>query len=526
MLKNIFKIMLSIALVLVWTTLSNARSWHFIEWTTDITVNDDKSINVIESFTVDFVPEVGFIRRNIDIKNARRIKNVKVYDESLAELGEDNVEIQYNNDKIRIKIIAKPQNEKKKWLIEYKVCNAIELVESQDKAYAKLKWNAISSERQTTIDKIDVIVNLPQPVQKEEIKPKLFIGMKGYESPSEDYELLNPQTLKFWGTDIDAYQNFIVQVDMPQSWFVKEGIIKFYTPLLLPILTFIGFFWKWWSGWRKPDIKKRVLPNYQAPEGISPICLYTLIYGKQSVNSFIAVLIELANRNYINIINEGKKDARSVFNNYSVSIQDDYESRHGLRDYELKLLKQMFNSEKTIDLDKLRKGLYRNVSRINSNIWSELIRGRYIKSNPRELKRKCTIIGIVIFIFGVISMLFHKPIGFSLILTGFIVMIFGRRIFPITSNGRKTRLLGLAFRKYLIEESKSNDPIDPRLFLTYLPYVILFDLEKGWIKRFSDIQKKLPHWYITDGEESLYSILDFINALKSMIANLSSKQKT
>lgn len=523
MLKNLIKITLFIFLAFTWINLSNAKSWHFTEWITDITINDDMSINVLESFTVDSIPDAGFIRRNMDIKNAKRVKNIKVYDESFTELGEDELETQYNTDKIRIKIITRPQKKNNKWFIEYRVCSAIENLGSPNDSYARLKWNALSSERQQTIDKIEVTVNLLQPIQISEMKPKLSIGMKGYESTSEDYKLLSPQTLKFWGGDIGAYQNFIVQIDMPKSWFLERSEIKSYIWFLLPIIIFIGFYWKWWALWRKPAITKRILPNYQAPEGISPISLYTLIYGKQSINSIIAVLIELANRNYINIINEGKKDTKSVYNDYNIIIQGDYENKHRLREYELKLLKQIFNSESTVNLNKLKRGLYNNVSRINNHIWSELIRGKYIKANPRELKRRYTVIGILIFVLGLVSLLLYKLVGLSLVLTGSIIVIFGRKVFPITSKGRETRLLGLGFKKYLTNESKSNDPIDPKLFLAYLPYVVLFDLENGWIKRFSDVQKKLPNWYITDKDESLYSVLDFIKALKSIIANLSSK---
>ncbi len=522
MLQNIIKISLLILLAFVAINLSNAKLCRFTEWTTDITVNDDMSINVLESFTVDFVPEAGFIRRNIDIKNAKRVKNIKVYDESYTALKDDELEVQYNNDKIRIKIFTKPQKKNNKWFIEYNICKAIELLGTSSDPYARLRWNAISSERQNIIDKIEVNVNLLKPIQISEVKPRLLIGMKGYESSSNDYKLSNPQSLKFWGTDIGAYQNFIVQLDMPRNWFLERTVIKSYIWFLLPIIVFIGFFWKWWSVWR-PTVIRRVLPNYQVPEGISPISLYALIYGKQSINSIIAVLIELANRNCISIINEGKKDAKSVFNNYSISIQGNYEDKPELREYELKLLRQTFSSEPIVSLDKLKKGLYSNISRINNYIWSELIRRNYIKTNPRELKKKYTIFGIIIFMIGIIGLLFYKPIGLSLVLTGFIIFIFGRKAFPITSNGKKMRLTGLGFRKYLISESKSNDPIDPKLFITYLPYAVLFDLESGWIRRFSDIQKKLPHWYITNGEGSLYLVMDFVKALKSVISNLSSK---
>jgi hypothetical protein len=549
--KNILKIAIPIIFVFIAVNLSYAKSWHFTEWTTDVTINSDKSIMVHENFTVDFVPAIGFIRRNIDIRNSQKIKNVKVYDESIGELGEYEAEILYNTDKVRIKIIAKPQNEKKTWIIEYNVRGAIDFGKPSDdtnkqpknaskqpkviseqpkddsnkpKDIARLRWDVVSSDRQASIDKIKAVVHLPQAVDNEKLKQKLSIGIRGYESPSLDYEIVDTQSLKFWGTDIGAYENYTIQVEMPKNIFVKVDFIK-YIYSLIPLLTLIGFFWRWRSGNRKPAIKNRVLPSFQYPEGISPISLYALIHGEQSLGSIIAILMELANRNYIKIINEGKKDAQSLYNNYSIRIQDDYEDRHALKDYELKLLKQLFNSEKTVTLDKLKNGLYRSVSRINNAIWGELVRGKYISTNPRDLKRKCTIIGVIIFALGGISVLLYMPIGLALVLTGFIIVMFGRRIFPITSKGRKMRLQGLGFMKFLIDESKSDDQADVRLFLAYLPYAVLFDLEKDWINRFANVLKRHPYWYIPNGEEPFSAILDFIAALRAIIVGLSSKKR-
>jgi hypothetical protein len=549
--KNILKIAIPIIFVLIAVNLSYAKSWHFTEWATDITINSDKSIIVHEKFTVDFVPAIGFIRRNIDIKSSQKIKNVKVYDESLGELGEDEANILYDTDKVRIKLIAKPQNEKKTWIIEYNVNSAIDFAKPSDdnnkqsknaskqtkviseqpkddsqkpKDIARLRWGIVSSDRQTTIDKIEAVVHLPQAIQNEKLKLKLSIGIRGYESPSLDYEIANSQSLRFWGTDIGAYEDFTIQVEMPKNIFVKLNLMKFYICSLIPLLTLIGFFWKWWSGNRKPAIKNRVLQSFQSPEGISPINLYALIYGEQSLWSIIAILIELANRNYIKIINEGKKDAQSLYSNYNIRIQDDYENRPTLKDYELKLLKQLFNSEKTVTLDKLKNGLYRSVSNINNAIWGELVREKYISTDPRDLKRRCTIIGVIIFALGGMSVLLYKPIGLALVLTGFIIVVFGRRIFPITSKGRKMRLQGLGFRKFMIDESKSDDQADARLFFSYLPYAILFDMEKDWIKRSANVLKRHPYWYIPNGEEPFSAILDFIAALTSIIAGLSSKK--
>jgi hypothetical protein len=270
--KNILKIAIPIIFVLIAVNLSYAKSWHFTEWATDITINSDKSIIVHEKFTVDFVPAIGFIRRNIDIKSSQKIKNVKVYDESLGELGEDEANILYDTDKVRIKLIAKPQNEKKTWIIEYNVNSAIDFAKPSDdnnkqsknaskqtkviseqpkddsqkpKDIARLRWGIVSSDRQTTIDKIEAVVHLPQAIQNEKLKLKLSIGIRGYESPSLDYEIANSQSLRFWGTDIGAYEDFTIQVEMPKNIFVKLNLMKFYICSLIPLLTLIGFFWKW-----------------------------------------------------------------------------------------------------------------------------------------------------------------------------------------------------------------------------------------------------------------------------------------
>lgn len=153
------------------------------------------------------------------------------------------------------------------------------------------------------------------------------------------------------------------------------------------------------------------------------------------------------------------------------------------------------------------------------------MRGKFISTNPKNIKRKCTIIGVIVFTLGAISVLLYKPIGLALVLTGFIIVVFGRRIFSITSKGRKMRLQGLGFRKFLIDESKSDDQVDPRLFFAYLPYAILFDMEKDWIERFANVLKRHPYWYIPNGEEPFSAILDFIAALRAIIVDLSSKKR-
>jgi len=489
------------------TDLAYARSWHFTEWITDITIDSDSTFLVRENQTVDFTGTSGFLRRNIDLQNIKKISDVKIYDEKYKELKEDEVDIQYDTDKIRIKILKQISNEKKTWIFEYRVHGGISFL----KDCSELRWDVVSRERQVSIDKIEAYVNLPIDVPKNKIKQKIIIE-EDKKSKSENFNVLSTTTMKFWGENIGAYKNFTIVVDLPKGTFI-EGQKKKYLWFLIPLFTFVNLFWKWWINSRDPIIKKRIIPHDQPPESISPAGLYALAYGKPSPNGVIATLVDLANRGYLRVIERDKKGTALPNKTYVFQKQEDYDDNLGLKEHERLILRHLFATEVNVSVEQLRDTIRSNVSRINRVIWNELIRGGYITKNPKDAKKRYAIRGASVFAIGLVLMAVSSIAGASFILTGFIVAGFGFHIPFETFKGRDARWHALGFRKYMIDDCKlsSKAYLEPDTFVNYLSYAIIFGLEREWGNCYVNVKRFSPEWFVPASNWTTISILNFIS---------------
>jgi len=510
--KTLISILIAFFVV---TDLAHARSWHFIEWITDITISSDSTFLVRETQTVDFTGTSGFLRRNVDLQNLKKISNVKIYDESGKELKEDEVDIQYNTDKIRIKILKQISNEKKTWTFEYMVYGGTSFLKDN----SELKWDVVSPERQISIDKIEAYVNLPIEVPKSKIKLKLLVGEEKRDR-SDNYTILSPISLKFWGENIQPYQNFSIVVDLPKGIFTdeqKERTIP-YLWFLIPLFTFVVLFWKWWINSRDPDIKKRIVPHYQPPDNISPAGLYALTYGKNSSKGILTTLVDMANRGYLKVTERDKKGSELPYKTYVLQKQEDYDENLGLREHERLILRHIFASEAKVSIEQLRDSLRNNVSRINRVVWNEIIRGGYITKNPKDVKNIYTIRGALVSVIGSALIAISFTTGIAFVLTGLMIVGFGRRIPSETTKGKDAKWQALGFRKYMIDECKlsSKADLEPNTFIDYLPYAIIFGLERDWVECFISVRKFPPEWFVSDNDWTTQSILEFINVLASV----------
>jgi hypothetical protein len=518
------KILISILIAFfVITDLAYARSWRFTEWVTDITIDSDSTFLVRENQTVDFTGTSGFLRRNIDLQNIKKISDVKIYDEKYAELKEDEVDIQYDTDKVRIKILKQISNEKRTWIFEYRVYGGISFFKDR----SELRWDIVSPERQVSINKIEAYVSLPIEIPNNKIKQKLLIG-EDKKSESENFELLNSTTLKFWGENIEPYKNFSIVVDLPKGTFPEEHEKKVlrYLWLLIPLFTFVIFFWKWWTNSRDPIIKKRIISHYQPPDNISPAGLYVLAYGKPAPNGVIATLFDLANRGYLRIIERDKKDSTSPNKTYVFQKQEDYDDSFGLKEHERLILRHLFTTGESVSIEQLKDNIQSNVSRINRVIWNELIRGGYITKNPKDAKKRYIIKGISFLAIGLVFMAISSIAGASFILTGLMIIGFGLRIPFETFKGKDAKWHALGFRKYMIDDCKliSKAYLEPDAFVDYLSYAIIFGLEREWSNCYVNVKRFPPEWFVPVSNWTTISILNFIKVLESIINEQSSKR--
>jgi hypothetical protein len=518
--KKILKVSILILFFFI-TGSVYAKTLHFTDWMTDITIYSDSTLFVRESQTVDFTGSSGFFKRNIALQNLKKITNVNVYDEKGIKLNENEVDVQYNPDKIRIKVRALV-NEKKTWIIEYRVYGGIRFLKDRN----EFKWEVVDTEKHAPIDKIETLVCLPCEIPNDKIKQRLLIGEDGAEGKSENYTALNASTLKYWGEDIGPYENFTIAVSLPRGIFSEEQKrkIKPYLWFLIPLFTFVVFYWKWWIGNRDPILKRLIVSHSQPPDDISPAALYALVYGKMALKGITATLIDLANRGCLRVIEKDRKGRLTPYKIYSFQKLWDYDDHLSLKEHERLILSSLFTTQETVILEKLRDTFRRNIPRINRVVWNELTKGGYITKSPRDIKRKHTFRGLLILALGFFSLGILHAAGIAFLLTGLVMIAFGRHISYETKKGKDAKWQALGFKKYLSEsESDLDDDLTPEVFVNYLPYAILFGLDKEWVKCFVNIQEHPPEWYVSAHDWTTLSILEFANVLSSVTGGSSLK---
>ncbi len=151
-----FRIFTLIILLFTFTNYAWSKSIRFIEWVTNITVNQDSTISVQEAFSAEFSGEFDYVRYNIPLENAKKISDVKVYYGDGKQLGQNFIEIKYDNKKIRLKIKLYAKDEKKKWVIEYKAHDSISFL----KEYNLLQWIVIPPDSTFAVEKVSASVSL------------------------------------------------------------------------------------------------------------------------------------------------------------------------------------------------------------------------------------------------------------------------------------------------------------------------------------------------------------------------------
>ena len=66
--KHKLAVIFVIFCLLVVSNIAQAKSWHFVEWVTDITINSDSTFLVRETQTVQFEGQFSFLQRGIALR--------------------------------------------------------------------------------------------------------------------------------------------------------------------------------------------------------------------------------------------------------------------------------------------------------------------------------------------------------------------------------------------------------------------------------------------------------------------------
>ncbi|EKE06631.1 MAG: hypothetical protein ACD_18C00313G0001, partial [uncultured bacterium] len=133
------------------------------------------------------------------------------------------------------------------------------------------------------------------------------------------------------------------------------------------------------------------------------------------------------------------------------------------------------------------------------------------------------------FTFPVLTM--FSILGFGV--SGVIIILFAQVMSKRTRKGIKAKNYILGLKEYIRVAEKErikfhNAPEkNPQTFEKFLPYAMVFGLEKEWAKQFEGIYMEEPAWY-SGSDLATFSALSFVNELGNFgtVANTSFAQNS
>lgn len=411
------------------------------------------------------------------------------------------------------------------------------------KDYDEFRYLA-ATEEGVYIDNLIINVHLPQPVTEGQIKQNVYAihGIESYDFYQED-----PQTLVYKATSLSPVSTFTVVAKLPKGLinFPLTTQIVYYIgnipPIIwiiissvLPLLTLILLFWLFQQkigDWRAPKPQDEI---EQPPSSLSPGEMEILLRGQISSRSIAATFLNMAERDYIYIVQRedgfsfGKK---KLYDPVSKTFAP------GLTEPEKILASKVFTEE---SLKSQREDI---LMRIGRHVFSKKIAKVYIAfydsvakkgffiENPAQFHRKYYIIGLILFFFALLAFIFGiwlAPEPKFLLFFWFMMMISALLIvrmapqLPLrTDKGKNELAQWLKFKNFLTSKKVITYQEGVQdIFEKYLPYAIVMGCEVEWAKRFLDRPFKVPNWYTS--EKPVVVLEDFMASIFPIIGFISS----
>ena len=302
--RTILLLVILLAAAPVW-----AKSFYISKFESTIHVDSDGSARITERITLVFSGPYQGIYRSIPVEypgaNGSNyslfIKVNRVTDEAGSPL---KYKQRRNGPYLKLQIFIPNASDSTRTVnIEYAAPNATKFLEDHDEFY----WNVTGNDSPVPIREASATVFFP-PETSGALKAQAFSGPYGsteparasVEGPSASFETTHPLPMH-GGLTLDV---FIPQGLLHEpgrltklGWFIRSNPI-----VTLPLWAFAVMFGLWWFKGRDPDPGMSVAPMYEPPQGMGPAEVGTLIDDEVNPRDITAVLVDLAVRGYIKIV--------------------------------------------------------------------------------------------------------------------------------------------------------------------------------------------------------------------------------
>ncbi len=381
----------------------------------------------------------------------------------------------------------------------------------------ELYWNVTGNGSEFPIDRASAEIHLPSGIKQTQITTEAYTGATGEMGQAYLDEALSSGANFKTTEPLDVYQGLTIVVAWPKGfvreptpgqrlfWWLSDnsGLAAGGGGLLL----LFGFYLVAWVNVGRDPKPGVVIPQYEAPAGLSPGAVGFIANGAHSYSDFSAALVGLAIKGYLTLEQDGDE--------YTVRRTEKPADKY-LGPGERALLKALFKDLETKVVPFKQTHQKRIASAINAN--ERALRKHYYTTcfrNNGALLFPGILISIGTLVGSVALSPDHAFVGVSIMILLTNIVFYNLLKAP-TKTGRAMldKLEGLKLYLEVAEKDelqfKYPPEKTPELFERLFPFAIALNVEQPWAERFTAIFAKLaseqrtysPGWYRGDNFNS------------------------
>lgn len=525
---------------------SATNGYEITKYDIEVVVNENNTYDITEKITVNYDTSKHGIYRKIPLENAvvrvtddaviaratnrAKVTNVSVDDNYTTGIdGTDYV--------IKIGSADKYVTGEQSYTIKYNYNIGEDTLQGADELYL----NLIGNEWDTTISGMSFSVKMPKEFDAGKVG--FSVGSRGTSGYNEEllrYEV-SGQIIKgeYLGT-LPVGWAVTVRCELPEGYFVGAGLES---PLAIVVaavalMGLVAAFLLWNKYGKDDEVVETV--EFYPPEGKNSLEVGQLYRGHAGSKDVVSLLIYLANKGYLKIYEEKKKNGKTK--SFSITKVKDYD---GNNDQERMFLAGLFSlgevneqGEKVVKSEDLTNSFYTTVNSILASIEKKEKKKIFEKNHGWKTLIVIAVSILVLFLVPKLeyggeelalatAMRFDKYYLYAGIAA--IVCIIGQFVLLALMSKRTkygTEMLGKVrgLKTFLetAEKAKLEALVEenPSYFYDILPYTYVLGVSDKWIKKFEAIAIGKPDWYESNNAMFDYMVMSsFMNRTMNSVSS-------
>lgn len=408
-----------------------------------------------------------------------------------TEERDNGVRINFGNDNF----LPVPANYT--YSLHYKTTRQLGFFKDHDELY----WNAIGTGWAFPIDRGEVDVYLPAPVEMGQMSAEGYTGYQGSKEQAYRAEIVEPGHAHWQLTrGLGPSEGFTIVLSFPKgliaapslaqriAWVLKDnrGILV----ALLGLILLVVYCVREWARVGRDPRKGVIIARYEPPEGHTPASLRFLMQMGYDMRCFSSEVLALAVAGCLRIVRD-KGFFKDEWRLERGSVPSD-----GSAQPQRALFARLFKDGSPLVLKNTNASTVSGAKSAHSSAISHAMEPRYYKQNTGSIAKALLIAAVPVllafWLAGEAGKAAVVVIGILMVIT---LIIFGRLIKAPTIEGRKLMdeveglklYLSVAERDELARMQGPDGPpaLDDKRYEMLLPYAVALEVEEAWTEKFT-----------------------------------------